>query len=104
MFFFGLKTNIYFINIHQYVFVCVSMGGGIVAAAVPPPPTTAANNHQSPPPFSSTVSHVSSNYYTESSYLIDEGEIRSNEYSTQTNIGSVPSQTEVQNAIVDLQR
>ncbi|KAL8210328.1 hypothetical protein R6Q57_007060 [Mikania cordata] len=75
------------------------MGGG----AVPPPATTAGNYH-SQPLCAPTVSPFSSNFSTGSSDFTHKSERKAIGYSNRTNFGPVPSQIEVQNAIVDLRR
>ncbi|KAF5775571.1 hypothetical protein HanRHA438_Chr13g0624511 [Helianthus annuus] len=72
------------------------MGGGAV-----PIPATTAGNHHSNPLYSPTVS---SNFSTGDSDFIVESEKMAIGYLNLTNFGHVPSRTEVQNAIYDLQR
>ncbi|MFS7898009.1 hypothetical protein Hanom_Chr00s015094g01754141 [Helianthus anomalus] len=75
------------------------MGGGAV-----PTPAITAGNHHSKPLYSPTVSPFSSNFSTGDSDFIVESEKMAIGYSNLTDFGHVPSRTEVQNAIFDLQR
>lgn len=77
---------------------------GAKGAAVPTPAAAASasttSNHRTRPPCSPNLSPSSSNFCTKSSDFVDGSERRS----SGTNLGTVPSQIEVQNAISELQR